>query len=68
MTVVIYICAFLGITACCFTCFMGFVRLLQSLANDGLFPKVFAEVDPKTGIPVKGSVLAVIAVIVVAFF
>ncbi len=28
MSLVIYICAFLGITACCFTCLMGFIRLI----------------------------------------
>ena len=28
MSLIIYICAFLGITACCFTCLMGFIRLI----------------------------------------
>ena len=52
MSLVIYICAFLGITACCFTCLMGFIRLIQAFANDGLLPQLFTRVSPTTGIPV----------------
>lgn len=38
MSLVIYICAVLGIAASLLTNFMGTVRLVQSFARDGLLP------------------------------
>jgi len=68
MSLVIYICGLLGITACCFTCLMGFIRLVQAFANEGLLPQIFTEVSERTGIPVKASVILTVLLMPLAFF
>lgn len=68
MSFAIYMCGFLGITACCFTCLMGFIRLIQAFANEGLLPTVFSEVNERTGIPVKGSWILTGLMMPLAFF
>ncbi len=66
MRLVIYICATIGITACCFTCLMGLVRILQSLANEGFLPELFSGKNSPNGISIKGSLIGVSVVIVIA--
>jgi len=66
MTLLIYFCATVGITACCFTTFMGLVRILQSLANDGFLPALFSGKNSSNGISTKGSICGVVLVIIVA--
>lgn len=65
---VIYICGLLGITAVAFTCLMGFIRLVQAFAQEGLLPTIFCEVNSSTGIPVKGSVILTALLVPLAFF
>lgn len=68
MSVVIYICAIMGISAATMTNMMSESRILYSYAKDGLFFKVFKEMDPVKKLPVKGSWLSVIPVCFYAFF
>lgn len=68
MSLVIYICGLLGITAVAFTCLMGFVRLVAAYASDGLLPKIFSEVHQSTGVPVKGSLILTTLLAPLAFF
>ena len=66
MSLLIYFCATVGITACCFTNFIGLVRIQQSLANDGFLPAIFSGKNSPNGISTKGSIIGVTLVIVVA--
>lgn len=68
MSVVIYICAIMGISAATMTNMMSEARILYSYAKDGLFFKVFKEIDPIKKLPVKGSWLSVIPICFYAFF
>ena len=43
-------------------------RILYAYAKDGLFFKVFKEIDPKTKVPVKGAWITCIFVCIVCFF
>ncbi len=63
---VIYLCAFLGITASAFINMLGQSRVLYSLAKDGLFFERFKELDPITHVPVKGSWITSFLVIVLS--
>ena len=65
---IIYLCAFLGITASAFINMMGQSRLLYSLAKDGLFFERFKELSPITHVPVKGSWVSCIFVCLAAIF
>ena len=69
MSLVIYICAVLGIAASLLTNFIGTVRLVQSFARDGLLPEILNDSDPKTGVPVVncGVVLLVLASLAFSF-
>jgi amino acid transporter len=67
MAALIYVCGFLGITACSFTCLMGFIRLVHAFACEGLIPKAFAEVNPATGIPQKASIILTLILVPVAY-
>lgn len=68
MTLIIYCCAIFGITASCFTNFMGTARIVQSFGRDGLLPEYFAECSPTTGIPVKACFVICIVLSTLAFF
>mmetsp|Transcript_16099 Transcript_16099/g.27201 ORF Transcript_16099/g.27201 Transcript_16099/m.27201 type:complete len:349 (+) Transcript_16099:603-1649(+) len=68
MSNIIFVCALLGITAAAFTNLMSQSRILYSFAKDGLFFKVFQEIDPKRNVPVKGSWLSIIPIAIFAFF
>lgn len=63
----IYICAFCGITAACFVDLVCIPKVLQSQANDGLLPQVFAITNQNTGIPVHGSVISSLIIMLFAF-
>ena len=64
---IIYFCAFFGITAACFTNLLAQSKCLQATAEDGLIPRVFAELHPTKQIPVKGSWISVLAMAIPAF-
>jgi amino acid transporter len=68
MPTVIYISAFFGISACAFNNLMSQPRVLYAYAKDGLFFKVFQDIDPKTKVPVKGTWITGIVVCLVCFF
>jgi amino acid transporter len=55
MAVVIFVCAILGITAAAMTNLMSQSRILYSYAKDGLFFKIFKDMDPVRKVPIKGS-------------
>jgi basic amino acid/polyamine antiporter, APA family len=65
---VIYVCAFLGITASAFINMMGQSRLLYSLAKDGLFFERFKELDPVRRVPVRGAWISCLAVVLFSIF
>ena len=67
MTVIIFVCAIMGITAAAMTNLMSLSRILHSYAKDGLFFKVFKEIDPVTNVPVKGGCISIIPVCLCAF-
>eukprot|EP00980_Cylindrotheca_fusiformis_P027988 scaffold22575_cov141-Cylindrotheca_fusiformis.AAC.19 len=58
--------AMFGLTAATFACLMGQPRVFYTMAQDGLFFKVYARVHPKTGVPTIGTVLTGIATALVA--
>lgn len=64
---VIFFCAVLGITAAAMTNLMSQSRMLYSYAKDGLFFKVFKEVDPVRNVPVKGAWISIIPICLLAF-
>jgi len=68
MSMVIYFCAFFGITAAMFTNLMSQPRNLTSQARDGLLPKIFCELNPKTGISDKAAWITCFWVCIIAFF
>jgi amino acid transporter len=57
----------MGITAAAMTNLMSLSRILHSYAKDGLFFKVFKEIDPVTNVPVKGGWISIIPVCLCAF-
>ena len=67
MGIVIIVAAVLGISAAALTNLMSQARILYSYAKDGLFFKVFTELDPVSKVPVKGSWLAIIPITICAF-
>ena len=68
MPTVIYVSAFIGITVSSFTGLMSQPRLLYAYAKDGLFFKVFKEIDPVKGVPVKGSWYTCVFLCIICFF
>jgi amino acid transporter len=68
MTFLIYVCALVGITACCFTIFVGLIRLEQSLANEGFLPAFFSGKDQPNGISVKGTIFTTVVISLIAVF
>ena len=67
MYVLILLCALIGISAASMTNLMSQSRILYAYAKDGLFFKVFKEIDPKTKVPVKGAWIALIPICLSAF-
>jgi APA family basic amino acid/polyamine antiporter len=57
----------MGITAAAMTNLMSLSRILYSYAKDGLFFKVFKEIDPVTNVPVKGGWISILPVCLCAF-
>jgi APA family basic amino acid/polyamine antiporter len=68
MSDIIFVCAILGITAAAFTNLMSQTRILYTFAKDGLFFKIFAEIDPEKNVPIKGSWIQLIPIAMSAFF
>lgn len=66
MTFVITIAALFGLMAVILSSIMGQARVMRSLAMDGLLPKIFAELDPETKVPVKGAWISTIGFALVA--
>jgi basic amino acid/polyamine antiporter, APA family len=66
MSLLIFVCALLGITAAGLTNTMSQSRILYSYAKDGLFFEVFKEIDPDRKVPVKGSWLAMVPIATLA--
>ena len=54
MAALIYWAALVGATAAALTNVMGQARVCYVQARDGLFFKVFKEIDEEKGVPVKG--------------
>jgi APA family basic amino acid/polyamine antiporter len=46
----------------------GSTRVLFSLSRDGLLPKIFAEVHPKFGTPIKSTILVGVVTILLSGF
>lgn len=67
MAYIINICAIFGITASTLTNLMSQVRVLRSYAKDGLFFKIFKDLDPVTKVPVKGAWIVTIPIVLAAF-
>ena len=61
-------CAILGCSASALTNIMSQPRILHAYSKDGLFFKVFQELDPKTQVPVKGAWICVVPIAMTAFF
>jgi len=66
--VVIIVMAIIGIFAVVFLGIIGLSRYQYNLAKDGLFFKVFKELDPKKKVPAKGAWLNLIPQILLATF
>lgn len=67
MSIVIMIAAILGVSAASLTNLMSQARILYSYAKDGLFFKVFTEIDPIAKVPVKGAWISMIPIAIAAF-
>lgn len=57
-----------GITSVLLVMTFGATRILFSLSRDGLLPKVFSEVHPKYGTPVKSTVLVGVLTMILSGF
>ncbi|KAG7340410.1 amino acid transporter [Nitzschia inconspicua] len=60
--------AIFGLTTACFACLMGQPRIFFSMAQDGLLFKIYAKVNPKTGVPTMGTILTGVFTALVACF
>lgn len=67
MEFVIFFCAILGICSGTLTNLMSQSRNLYSYSKDGLFFKVFQELDPVSNVPVKGAWIVVVPIIMTVF-
>ena len=67
MYYLILFCALIGISAATMTNLMSQARILYAYAKDGLFFKVFKEIDPVSKVPVKGSWIVLIPIVLGAF-
>eukprot|EP00347_Sterkiella_histriomuscorum_P001735 403370887 len=68
MSLIIYLSGFFGISACAYTTLMSQPRILKSYADDGLFFKLFSEMDPFTQVRKKGTIYICIFVSLICFF
>lgn len=68
MTLLVYACGFLGLIACLFTDLLALPRVLFRFADDGLFFKIFKEINKKTKVPVKGGWISSIVICFMSFF
>jgi len=60
--------AIFGLTTATFACLMGQPRIFFSMAQDGLLFKIYGRVNPKTGVPVAGTIITGIMTAFVACF
>ncbi len=60
--------AVFGLTTACFACLMGQPRIFFSMAQDGLLFKIYAKVDPRSGVPIVGTILTGVFTAVIACF
>lgn len=68
MAFIICLCAFFGITASDFTNIMSQSRILYSYSRDGLFFKIFSELDPDKKVPIKGAWISCFCICLISFF
>ncbi|KAI8799554.1 amino acid/polyamine transporter I [Cladochytrium replicatum] len=66
--VVLALGALAGLTSVMMVTLLGQPRIFQAMANDGLFPQIFAKINPKTGTPVfttwfSGIICAILAAV-----
>ncbi|WP_231391928.1 amino acid permease [Arthrobacter sp. 35W] len=66
LALVFSIGAVLAIASIVLTVLYGQTRILMSMSRDGLVPKIFGRVSPKTGTPVAGTLIVGTAVAVTA--
>jgi APA family basic amino acid/polyamine antiporter len=57
-----------GISSVLLVMTFGSTRVLFSLSRDGLLPKIFAEVHPKFGTPIKSTILVGVVTILLSGF
>jgi basic amino acid/polyamine antiporter, APA family len=57
-----------GLSTVMLVLFYGLTRIITAMGRDGLLPKVFAEVNPKTQTPVKNTLLCGVLMAVMAGF
>jgi len=60
--------AIFGLTTATFACLMGQPRIFYSMAQDGLLFKIYGQVNPKTGVPIVGTIMTGISTAIVACF
>jgi APA family basic amino acid/polyamine antiporter len=60
--------AIFGLMASCFTSLMGQPRIFYRMAQDGLWFRLFAELDPVTGVPKEGIIITGIVTALLACF
>jgi amino acid transporter len=65
---IISFAAMFGLTTATFTCLMGQPRIFYRMAQDGLFFKVYAKINHKTGVPTEGTILTGIFTALAACF
>ncbi|MGH1524033.1 amino acid permease [Leifsonia sp. L25] len=63
---VVAIGAIISIFSVTLVCLYGQTRILFAMSRDGMIPKVFAKVDPRTMTPVQNTVIVMIATGVLA--
>ena len=60
MSGIISLGAIAGITSVLLVMLLGQTRIFFAMSRDGLLPKMFSEVSPKTNTPVKSTILTII--------
>jgi len=58
--------AIFGLTTATFACLLGQPRINYAAAQDGLICKIFAKVNPETGVPTMGTIITGIFTSIVA--
>ena len=64
----IYVATLLGVTAATMTNLKAQSLMLFSYAKDGLFFKIFKEIDPVKKVPLKGAWIALIPIALAGFY